>query len=130
MALTAESTGRNPVRAFGTRLGLAMAIVIIAFVAMLVRLYTLQIVRGDELSSQGQRNFVQHIRIPHDRGIIFDRNGRILVDNRPSLDLQITPAFLGRGPNAKATLARLQEICALTQEDIDKVAAQVLRKSG
>ncbi len=130
MALTADSTGRNPVRAFGTRLGLAMAIIIVAFVAMLVRLYALQIVRGDELSSQGQRNFVQHVRIPHDRGIIFDRLGKILVDNRASLDLQVTPAFLGKGAAAKATLTRLGEILALSQEDIDKVAAQVVRKSG
>ena len=29
---------------------------------MAARLYTLQIVRGDELQSQGQRNFVQHVR--------------------------------------------------------------------
>lgn len=130
MALTADSTGRNPVRAFGTRLGLAMAIIVVAFLAMLVRLYTLQIVRGDELTSQGQRNFVQHVRIPHDRGIIFDRNGKILVDNRASLDLQVTPAFLGKGPAAKATLSRLGEILSLSQEDVDKVAAQVVRKSG
>ena len=130
MALTAESTGRNPVRGFGPRILFGMGLVILAFTVMLARLYTLQIVRGEELSSQGQRNFVQNIRVPHDRGIIFDRFGRILVDNRPSLDLQVTPAFLGKGAAAKATLERLGQILGLAPEEVEKVRVQVVRKSG
>ncbi len=83
-----------------------MGCVVIAFIVLMVRLYALQIVRGEELSQRGQRNFVQHEKIRHDRGIIFDRNGRILVDNRPSLALLMTPAFLGNEFEAEATLQR------------------------
>jgi penicillin-binding protein 2 len=84
----------------------------LAFAALTLRLYGLQILRGEEMRSKGRRNYVSQIDVPHDRGIIFDRHGRPLVDNRPSLDLQVTPAFVG--PKAAAdraldTLARLLE---------------------
>src|SRR2546427_12024774 len=85
----------------------------VAFLALLVRLYTLQVLRGEELAQEGRRNFVQQIRVPHDRGIIYDRYGRILVDNRPSLDVQVTPAFLGKKAEAGRSLRELAKLVAL-----------------
>lgn len=129
MALTAESHGRNPVKGFRPRLLLGMWLVSLAFMVLLARLYTLQIVRGEELASQGERNFIKRTKIPHDRGIIYDRHGRILVDNRPALDCQVTPAFLGKPNAARETLERLGDHLGLTREDIDRVRAQTLKRS-
>jgi penicillin-binding protein 2 len=58
-----------------------------------VRLYRLQIIRGDEYAAKSVANFVKEIRIRADRGIIKDRRGEILVDSRPSFDVFLTPAF-------------------------------------
>lgn len=58
-----------------------------------VRLYRLQITRGDEFALKSVENFVKEVRIPSDRGMILDQHGRILVDGRPSFDVMVTPAF-------------------------------------
>ena len=97
---------------------------------LLVRLYTLQIVRGEEYAVKGQKNFVQHITVPHDRGIIYDRYGRILVDNRPSHDVQVTPAFLGNSLQMTATLSRLSAVIQLPADDLDRLIASLKSITG
>src|ERR687888_1380484 len=75
-----------------------MALVVsLAFLALAVRLYTLQILRGDEYKERADENFVKELRVPADRGFMLDRNHRILVDSRPSYDVTLTPYFCGKG---------------------------------
>lgn len=69
-------------------------VVALAFSIVLVRLWTLQIRRGDEFSERSRNNFFQFERLEHHRGEIVDRFGRVLVTNRPSSNLYVTPAFL------------------------------------
>ena len=66
------------------------AIQIVAFVllAMLgVRLYYLQIVQGDYWAERAENQRVRFIPIPAPRGAILDRNGKILVDSRPTYNV-------------------------------------------
>ena len=130
MALTTQDTGRNPIRPMEPRLFVAMWIVGLAFLVLVGRLYVLQVLRGEELASKGEANFVQLVRIPHDRGIVYDRYGRILVDNRPSLDAQVIPAFLGRRDDAQLTLERLARILDLPQTELARVSALALKRGG
>jgi penicillin-binding protein 2 len=95
-----------------------MWLVGLAFLILLSRAYALQILRGEELSLKGRRNFAQRVRVPHDRGIIYDRLGRILVDNRQSLDLQITKAFLGTNEEAEATLREVAGLVGMSEEEL------------
>ena len=48
-----------------------------------VRLYFLQIVRGQYYAEIAQNQRIRLLPIPAPRGIIFDRNGRPIVDSRP-----------------------------------------------
>ena len=48
-----------------------------------VRLYLLQVVRGSYYGEIAQNQRIRLLPIPAPRGIIFDRNGRPLVDSRP-----------------------------------------------
>ncbi len=124
MALGSEH-GRASVKVYRPRLIVAMVLVTLVFVLLVSRLYTLQVLRGDELADKGQRNIVQRLRIPHDRGIIYDRYGRIIVDNRPSLDVLITPAFLGNREEREATLQRLADRIKLAPEDLDRLRREI-----
>src|SRR5512146_3569437 len=72
------------------------ALVSLAFFVLLLRLYQLQILRGDEYKERADENFVKELRVPADRGFILDRNHRILVDSRPSYDVTLTPYFCGK----------------------------------
>lgn len=114
------------------RLWLALGLMTVAFFVLGWRLYSLQILRGEELASKGRDNYVQRVEVLHDRGIIYDRHGRILVDNRPSLDLTITPQFLGGGKKegTEVTLRRLAEHVGLPPGEGARIEALVLNRRG
>jgi penicillin-binding protein 2 len=63
---------------------------IVAFLLLAVlgvRLYYLQIVKGAYYSEKAENQRVRMIPIPAPRGAIFDRNGKILVDSRPTYNI-------------------------------------------
>lgn len=86
------------------RLAIATGVVGVLFIVLIVRLYVLQVVRGEEYVQKSASNFVQERRIPHARGLILDQAGRILADNRPSHDVHLTVAFL---PDSQKSLRQL-----------------------
>ena len=55
-----------------------------------VRLYYLQIVQGDYWSGRAENQRIRLIPIPAPRGAIFDRNGKILVDSRPTYNVVLS----------------------------------------
>src|SRR5262245_37649337 len=70
-----------------TRVAVAMALVFLAFTGIAFRLWYLQVVRGNEMRSLSENNRIRLVRVPAGRGIVFDRRGEILIDNRPSFDV-------------------------------------------
>ena len=48
---------------------------------LVVRLFTLQLIRHDEFAKFAQANQMQRERIPAPRGFLVDRNEQVLVDN-------------------------------------------------
>ncbi|HBR56234.1 MAG TPA: penicillin-binding protein 2, partial [Blastocatellia bacterium] len=66
----------------------AVHFIAFALLALLgVRLYYLQIVRGEYYAERAENQRIRHIPIPAPRGAIFDRNGKILVDSRPTFNV-------------------------------------------
>ncbi len=66
---------------------------IVAFVLLTilgVRLYYLQVVQGDYYSERAENQRVRLIPIPAPRGAILDRNGKILVDSRPTYNVVLS----------------------------------------
>ena len=66
---------------------------IVAFVLLAVlgvRLYYLQVVQGDYWSERAENQRVRFIPIPAPRGAILDRNGKILVDSRPTYNVVLS----------------------------------------
>ncbi|HEY0458133.1 MAG TPA: penicillin-binding protein 2 [Pyrinomonadaceae bacterium] len=74
----------------GIRVG---TIQIIAFVLLTIlgaRLYYLQIVKGEYYADKAENQRIRLIPIPAPRGAIFDRNGKILVDSRPTYNVTLS----------------------------------------
>ncbi len=70
-----------------------VTIQVIAFVLLTllgVRLYFLQIVKGDYYNDRAESQRVRFIPIPAPRGAIFDRNGKLLVDSRPTYNVVLS----------------------------------------
>jgi penicillin-binding protein 2 len=74
---------------FNQRLSGLMVLVLAAFAVLIARLLYLQIVEGDEYRRLSESNSIRLQDIDAPRGLIFDRNNLMLVDNRPSFDLHI-----------------------------------------
>jgi penicillin-binding protein 2 len=59
------------------------------FCLIFIRLFYLQVINGEELRRLSENNCIRLQSTDPSRGMIFDRNGIRLVDNRPSFDLNI-----------------------------------------
>jgi len=78
----------------------------VLFAVLFFRLWSLQIVTGDRYLAEADQNRTREIRVPAPRGDILDRDGRLLVDNRNSMALQLDPAEIPESPAARKALYR------------------------
>ncbi|WP_342650398.1 penicillin-binding protein 2 [Pseudomonas sp. REB1044] len=91
------------------------AVAIMLLVAVLIaRLYYLQIIQYDYHSTLSENNRVHVQPIPPTRGLIFDRNGVIVADNRPSFSLTMTRERAGQWQTVLDTII---EVLELTEDD-------------
>jgi len=73
--------------------GRLITIQIVAFVLLAIlgaRLYYLQVVKGEYYSERAENQRIRLIPIPAPRGAILDRNGKILVDSRPTFNVVLS----------------------------------------
>jgi penicillin-binding protein 2 len=86
-------------------------LVLVAFGAILFRLWDLQVISQAQYRESADRNRFRLAPIDAPRGIIYDRLGRILVRNVPSFAVSIVPGGLPRDEvERKAVLARVAEL--------------------
>ena len=76
---------------FRRRTGQLMVAVAVLFSIIVLRLWVLQVMEGDRFTDLSKNNRIRIKTIPGIRGMVFDRNGRLLVDSRPSFDLLFVP---------------------------------------
>jgi len=69
----------------------ALSIVVFITVILIARLIQLQVVEQKDYGKESERNSIKKITETPARGLIIDRNGKIIVDNRPSYTLTVTP---------------------------------------
>ncbi|MDZ5109219.1 penicillin-binding protein 2 [Pseudomonas putida] len=91
----------------------AVAIMLLICV-LIARLYYLQVIQHDYHSTLSENNRVHVQPIPPTRGLIFDRNGVIVADNRPSFSLSMTRERAG---NWQEVLDTIVEVLELTPDD-------------
>jgi penicillin-binding protein 2 len=105
------------------RVAIATGVIGVLFIVLIVRLYVLQVVKGEEYLQKSASNFVQERRIPHARGLILDQAGRILADNRPSHDVYMTVAFL---PDSAKSLRQLLAPLEPEKAEVAELDARLL----
>ncbi len=84
----------------------AFAVICLAFLVLVLRLWQLQILESETFERLSDKNRIRLRRIPFPRGIIFDRQGKIVVDNRASFSVVTVPAEIA---DATETISRLKE---------------------
>ena len=89
------------------RLAAALVWVLVVWVALLGRLFWLQVLQGDRYQISAERNSIRTHRMAAPRGMILDRNREILVDSRPSFDVLLVPHEVSAPGETLGRLARL-----------------------
>ncbi|MCQ4262781.1 penicillin-binding protein 2 [Stutzerimonas stutzeri] len=99
--------------------------VVLALIGVLVaRMYYLQVVQFEHHSTLSENNRVHVQPIPPNRGLIFDRKGRVIADNRPSFSLTVTRERAG---DWKAVLDSVVAVLELSEEERGLFEKRVLQ---
>jgi penicillin-binding protein 2 len=86
------------------RVAVVGGIALVAFAVIFFRLWYLQVLSGDKYLAEANNNRVREIKVQAPRGKIVDRNGRVLVDNRTGLAVEVTPDKLPKDPAKRRKL--------------------------
>ena len=102
---------------------IAVGLVVAVLLSVLtVRLWDLQLVQGQHYRSLAEDNRLLRLPVAADRGIVVDRNGRILVRNIPGFAVSIVPIDL---PKARETdvAYRIGQLVGRDGQDVLKAIA-------
>ena len=92
---------------FRRRLRLFALFVLVVVGILTYRLWVLQILQGKRYTVMSEHNRIRLERVPAVRGMVFDRKNRLLINSRPSFDVQFIP---GDAAMQQVTLRRLAEM--------------------
>ncbi|MDG2272979.1 MAG: penicillin-binding protein 2 [Halioglobus sp.] len=111
-------------RIFGNRIIIAVCLVMVSLGLILMRYYALQITEYEVYSTQAEANRVQLQPLPPTRGLIYDRNGILLADNRPSYVLSVVRE---RVQGLDVALSELQTLLTISDNDLENFHKKVKR---
>src|SRR3954452_20328914 len=101
------------------RIALLTALVVAALATVGFRLWSLQVLSGDHYRALAKNNGILDVRVHPPRGEILDRTGRVLVDNRTVMALELRPSDLPRSPAERhAELDRLGQVVGMSRTDL------------
>lgn len=118
MAYSAELRNHlNEQHNFRVRLTIAALLALIAFGALGLRFYYLQIQRHDYYHTLAESNRISIVPISPNRGLILDRNGIVLAHNFFVYTLEVTPSKVS---NMDTTIANLSELVEISMVDLKR----------
>ncbi|WP_394178904.1 penicillin-binding protein 2 [Marinomonas posidonica] len=99
---------------------IAAAIFVIVLVCILMaRLFYLQVIEYDLYQTKADDNRVMLVTDPPPRGLIYDRNGLVLADNRPIHSLTVTPERVEDVAELRKELSNIIDISDSEWENFD-----------
>ena len=112
---------------FFNRLILIYVIFAALFILIIYKTYSLQVSSFSDYEIAALKNKTREILIQPSRGIIYDRDGQILVNNVPSYNLIIKPSFIS---NFENLLDEIKSIVELSEEEIEYARINFQKKAS
>jgi penicillin-binding protein 2 len=106
------------------RLGTARTAVWIVLGVIVMAFFRTQILGHGKYQLQSETNRLRPIPLPAPRGVIYDRNGRVMAENVPGYTVSLLPGLEG---NLRSTLARIASIANIDSSEIEKVIQRARR---
>ncbi len=107
---------------WGRRLLTMTICAVSGLIIILGQLWYLQVLEGERLRELSEKNRIRIRAAAAPRGILFDRNGIPLVDNRPAFTLSLIPREMENRP---AVIARLAILLRIPASDLEEALARV-----
>ncbi|MEP1553655.1 penicillin-binding protein 2, partial [Paraglaciecola sp.] len=120
--LIKDHTAEANLFAWRSLIGLLVVFAMIAMV--LTNLYYLQISSYEDYQTRSNGNRIKVLPVAPNRGLIYDRNGVLLAENRPVFSLQVIPE---ETKNLNLTLARLSVLLKIDDDGIADFHADMKR---
>ncbi len=102
---------------FARRATIAFFIVVAMLGIVLHNLYSLQVTQYDDYQTRSNGNRIKVLPISPNRGLIYDRNGVLLAENRPVFSLEVIPEQV---EDIDKTLASLTLLMSITPEELER----------
>ena len=102
------------------------ALVVILFAILVARMLTLQIVEHETYQLRADNNRTQIQTLAPSRGMIYDRNGRLLADNQTSFSLAIVAE---RVEDIESLLSAIVEILSLNTQQLERIREELAKRS-
>jgi penicillin-binding protein 2 len=109
-------------RMFAGRSVVAALFMLLLMGVVVYRLVDLQVFNYEHFSRLSQGNRVRLEPVPPVRGLLFDRTGHVLAENRPVYQLELIPEQVR---DIEGTLAELVELELVRTEDLPRIRAQI-----
>jgi len=106
------------------RVGMARLVVWFVLALLVLWFFRTQILGHGKYQLQSETNRLRPIPLPAPRGLIYDRNGRVLAENVPGYTVSLLP---GPEPVLRATLALIASIANIDSADIERVIQRAHR---
>ena len=106
------------------RLGVARGVLWAAMGVLAAAFFRAQILEHGKYQLQSETNRLRPIPLPAPRGVILDRNGRVLAENVPGYTVSLLPA---EEVTLRRTLGRIAPIVRLDSAGMDRVLVRYRR---
>ena len=123
--LSIKDPGREQ-KLFVDRAITLFALVVILFAILVARMLTLQIVEHETYQLRADNNRTQIQTLAPSRGMIYDRNGRLLADNQTSFSLAIVAE---RVEDIESLLSAIVEILSLNTQQFERIREELAKRS-
>ena len=102
---------------FARRATIAFIIVVAMLGIVLNNLYSLQVTQFEDYQTRSNGNRIKVLPIAPNRGLIYDRNGVLLAENRPVFSLEVIPEDV---EDIDKTLADLTALMGITSDELER----------
>jgi penicillin-binding protein 2 len=105
-------------RLFFGRIVFSASVSVLLLGVVIARLYQLQVVDYEHFAERSQGNRVRIEAVPPIRGLVFDRQGRVLAENLPAYQLELIPEQVD---DIDDTLSRLAALDLIEEADFPRL---------
>ncbi|WP_045383487.1 penicillin-binding protein 2 [Vibrio campbellii] len=104
-------------RLFSSRAIVAFLGIVILMGLLVANMYNIQVNQFQDYKTRSNDNRIKVVPIAPNRGLIYDRNGVLLAENRPVFNLELTPEKI---KDIDSTIEALQAILEITPEQVER----------